>query len=185
MTSNWQLQQAARTIRHGGILAYPTEAVWGLGCDPWNQQSVQRILSLKQRPLHKGLILVAAEAKQFAWLLEDLPAAQLQLLHASWPGPNTWLVPHHGKVPQWICGEHASVALRVSDHPLVQALCRLTGPVVSTSANLSGRAAATSRLRIEQHFHGRLDWVLNGSLGQHNQPSTIRDLLTGEVLRNS
>ncbi len=183
MASRWQLQQAARTIRQGGIIAYPTEAVWGLGCDPWNEQAVQRILALKQRPQHKGVILVAADMQQFDWLLQGLTPEQLQLLEDSWPGPNTWLVPHQGRIPGWICGRHASVALRVSDHPLVQALCRLSGPLVSTSANPAGRPAATSRLRIEQYFHRQLDGVLNAPLGQRQQPSTIRDLHSGHVLR--
>lgn len=183
MTSHWQLQQAAYTLRKGGIIAYPTEAVWGLGCDPWNRQAVQRILELKQRPVHKGVILVAACIQQFDWLLQDIRPTQRQQLEDSWPGPNTWLIPHQGRVPGWICGQHASVAIRVSDHPLVQALCRLTGPLVSTSANPAGRPAANSRLRIEQYFHGRLDAVLNAPLGQQQQPSCIRDLHSGAVVR--
>ncbi len=183
MTSQWQLQQAAQKIRKGGVIAYPTEAVWGLGCDPFNQAAVQRILNLKQRPVHKGLILVAADIEQFAWLLQDVPPEQRQLLEDSWPGPNTWLVPHRSRVPTWISGRHASVAIRVSDHPLVQALCSLTGPLVSTSANPTKHPAATSRLHVARYFHNRLDAVLNAPLGQHQQPSTIRDLVSGQVVR--
>lgn len=183
MTSHWHLQQAAQKIRKGGVIAYPTEAVWGLGCDPWNEQAVQRILDIKQRPVHKGLILVAADIGQLTWLLEGLAAEQRQLLEDSWPGPNTWLVPHHGRVPKWISGRHTNVAVRVSDHPLVQELCRLTGPLVSTSANPTKHPAATSRLHVEQYFHNQLDAVLNAPLGHRQQPSTIRDLLSGEVLR--
>lgn len=87
MISRWQLHRAVQTIRKGGVIAYPTEAVWGLGCDPWNKQAVQRILDIKQRPVHKGLILVTAEIKQLAWLLDGLTTEQRQLLEASWPGP--------------------------------------------------------------------------------------------------
>ena len=183
MTSHWHLQQAAQKIRKGGVIAYPTEALWGLGCDPWNEQAVQRILDIKQRPVHKGLILVAADIGQLTWLLEGLAAEQRQLLEDSWPGPNTWLVPHHGRVPKWISGRHTSVAVRVSDHPLVQELCRLTGPLVSTSANPNKHPAATSLLHVEQYFHNQLDAVLNAPLGHRQQPSTIRDLPSGEVLR--
>ena len=183
MTSHWQLHRAAQIIRNGGVIAYPTEAVWGLGCDPWNERAVQRILDIKQRPAHKGLILVAADIGQLAWLLQGLPPEQLQRLEDSWPGPNTWLVPHHARVPTWISGRHASVDVRVSDHPLVQALCRLTGPLVSTSANPTRHPAATSRLHVEQYFHNQLDFVLNAPLGHRQQPSTIRDLPTGQVLR--
>src|SRR5690606_32756593 len=118
--------------------ACPTEAVWGLGCDPWNGLAVDRLLALKQRPMKKGLILVAADISQFSELLYDLPEDWQATLKASWPGPNTWLVPHRGRLPGWITGQHASVALRVTDHPLLAELCALTGPLVSTSANPSG-----------------------------------------------
>lgn len=183
MASHWQLLQAAQKIRHGGVIAYPTEAVWGLGCDPWNRVAVERILQLKQRPMHKGMILVAANISQLDDLLEGLPEPLRQRLADSWPGPNTWLIPHQNRIPHWISGRHSSVAVRVSDHPLVQALCQLTGPLVSTSANPAGRPAATSRLRIEQYFHGQLDAVLNAPLGQRQQPSCIRDLMSGALIR--
>ncbi len=126
MASNWQIQQTARVVREGGVIAYPTEAVWGLGCDPWNGEAVDRLLALKERPMHKGLILVADDIEQFDFLLADLPEIWLQRLAGSWPGPNTWLVPHQNRLPEWVTGEHDTVALRVSDHPLVRALCRYT-----------------------------------------------------------
>jgi L-threonylcarbamoyladenylate synthase len=185
MVSNWQIQQAARVVRNGGVIAYPTEAVWGLGCDPWHDEAVERLLALKDRPVHKGLILVAADIQQFDFLLEDLPEIWLARLAGSWPGPNTWLVPHQNRLPEWISGQHDSVALRVSDHPQVQALCRLTGPLVSTSANPAGRPAARSRLRVEQYFPRQLDKVLGGTLGGRKNPSLIRDLITGDVIRPS
>ena len=185
MTSAWQTQQIAQKVRGGAVIAYPTEAVWGLGCDPFNGTAVARLLALKERPVHKGLILVAADIAQFAELLEGLSVCELAQLQKSWPGPNTWLVPHHNRVPEWITGAHDSVAIRVSAHPLVAQLCRLTGPLVSTSANPSGRLPAKSRLRIEQYFHGQLDAVLSGELGQSSNPSTIRDLRTGQVLRSA
>lgn len=183
MTSTWQIKHIAQKIRRGAVIAYPTEAVWGLGCDPFNATAVARLLALKDRPQHKGLILVAATIEQFAWLLEGLNTQQMEQLAASWPGPHTWLVPHNNRVPEWISGAHDSVAIRVSAHPLVAQLCALTGPLVSTSANPSGVLPAKSRLRIEQYFHGQLDAVLNGELGQSSSPSTIRDLRTGQVLR--
>ncbi len=185
MTSAWQIQQIAQKIRHGAVIAYPTEAVWGLGCDPFNATAVTRLLALKERSMNKGLILVAADIEQFAWLLEGLSDNEMAQLTASWPGPNTWLVPHHNRVPEWITGRHDSVAIRVSAHPLVAQLCALTGPMVSTSANPSGRLPAKSRLRIEQYFHAQLDAVLSGDLGQSSNPSTIRDLRTGQVLRSA
>ena len=185
MASHWQIQQIARCVRQGGVIAYPTEAVWGVGCDPWNEEAVLNLLALKDRPMHKGVILVAGDISQFDFLLQDLPDAWIEQLRSSWPGPNTWLVPHQNLLPQWITGQHDSVALRVSDHPLVQALCALTGPIVSTSANPAGRPSARTRLRVEQYFHGQLDGVLGGALGGRRNPSLIRDLRTGAVVRPS
>lgn len=185
MVGQWRVQQVARVVRAGGVIAYPTEAVWGLGCDPWNPEAVFRLLALKARPVEKGLILVAADMAQFDFLLDDLPQAWRAQLRLSWPGPNTWLVPHQGRLPEWITGMHDSVALRVSDHPLVRALCAHSGPLVSTSANPAGRPAARSRLRVEQYFGGQLDAVLGGALGGRRNPSLIRDLRSGEVIRPS
>lgn len=185
LPSAWQLRQAARAVEAGGVIAYPTEAVWGLGCDPWDALAVQRLLALKDRPVEKGLILIAGCIDDFAFLLDGLPAEQRTQLAQSWPGPNTWLVPHHGQLPYWLCGQHPTIALRVTDHPAVQALCALTGPLVSTSANPTGRPAARSRLRVQQYFGEQLDGVLNAPLGGRKNPSLIRELATGRVIRAS
>ncbi|MBB1518602.1 L-threonylcarbamoyladenylate synthase [Aquipseudomonas guryensis] len=185
MHSSWRVQRMARIVREGGVIAYPTEAVWGLGCDPWNEMAVERLLALKDRPVHKGLILVADNIRQFDFLLDDLPERWIDRLASTWPGPNTWLVPHQGLLPEWISGQHDTVALRVSDHPLVRDLCALTGPLVSTSANPAGRPSARSRLRVEQYFHQQLDGVLGGALGGRRNPSLIRDLRSGDVVRPS
>ena len=139
MHSSWQVQRVARVVRQGGVISYPTEAVWGLGCDPWDELAVGRLLALKDRPVHKGLILVADNIRQFDFILADLPQVWQDQLASTWPGPTTWLVPHQNRLPEWITGGHPGVAIRVSDHPLVRDLCALTGPLVSTSANPSGR----------------------------------------------
>ena len=179
------IQRAADCVRAGGIIAYPTEGVWGLGCDPWNEAAVLRILRLKRRPVEKGLILVAASTRQIAALIEPLDAAQKRLLDASWPGPNTWLVPDVDQlVPPWIKGKFATVALRVSDHPLVRQLCKASGgPLVSTSANPGRLPPARSRTRVLTWFRHDLDYVVPGRLGGATGPSAIRELVTGQVIR--
>lgn len=183
MLANWRCAQVARTVRDGGVIAYPTEAVWGLGCDPWRADAVEYLLALKSRPVSKGLILVADAIEAFDFLLWDLSDAELARLRLSWPGPNTWLVPHQGRLPAWVTGEHDTVALRVSDHPLIRQLCARTGPLISTSANPSGRPAARTRLRVEQYFHDRLDAIVPGALGRQRNPSIIRDLRTEQIIR--
>ncbi len=181
--SHWKTLQLAPVLRAGGVIAYPTEAVWGLGCDPWSEAAVLRLLELKDRPMAKGLILVAAAIEQFDFLLDDLPQRWQDRLSSTWPGPQTWLVPHQGRLPPWITGAHESVALRVSAHPTVRELCLHYGSLVSTSANPAGWPAARTRLRVEQYFHGQLDGLCGGALGGRRNPSIIRDLITGDIVR--
>ena len=129
----------------------------GLGCDPWNEDAVYRLLALKARPVEKGLIVVAANIHQLDFLLEDLPDVWLDRLAGTWPGPNTWLVPHQERLP---VGHRRPRQRRRAGHrpSLVQELCHLTGPLISTSANPAGRPART-RLRVEQYFHDELDAI--------------------------
>ncbi len=176
---------AARIISDGGVIAYPTEAVWGLGCDPWNQVAVERILTIKRRPVDKGLILVAADENQIAPLLDSLNSEQRQLLRDRWPGPVTFLIPDPlGWTPEWIRGQHSSVAVRVSAHPLVHALCEQWGkPLVSTSANRAGQEALRVQDEVAVLLGDEVDMLVSGATGASLSPSTICDLKTGNVLR--
>ncbi|MBP8284057.1 MAG: Sua5/YciO/YrdC/YwlC family protein, partial [Chromatiaceae bacterium] len=117
-----RLRLAAHWIKAGGVVAYPTEAVYGLGCDPWNGEATRRILTLKQRPESKGLILIAAAIQQLTPFVELLEAERMEAILASWPGPHTWLLPARPEVPSWLRGEHATLAVRVTAHPLAAAL---------------------------------------------------------------
>lgn len=179
-----QVAIAARIIREGGVIAYPTEAVWGLGCDPWNPRAVDYLLQIKERPLHKGVILLAANFAQAEPLVKHLSNAQMDLLKSSWPGPVTWLIPNNGLVPDWICGQHTAFALRVTDHPVAAALAKAVGkPIVSTSCNPSTQAPARSIHQVRKYFPTELDMILPGPLGGNKNPSEIRDLLTGNIFR--
>ncbi len=182
----FHLARAVRALRDGGVIAYPTEAVWGLGCDPLDEAAVLRLLALKQRNWQKGVILVAADMTQLAPYLHGLADDLLQTLRSSWPGPNTWLIPNNGNAPDWITGGRDTLAVRVSDHPLVSALCSAYGAaIVSTSANPSGKAPARSALAVRRYFHTQLDDILPGNLGTQQKPTRIRHLLTGETVRSA
>lgn len=173
-------------LRRGGVVAYPTEAVWGLGCDPFDERAVMRLLALKRRPVNKGLILIAASPAQLAPLVawETMPASRRDTVLESWPGPHTWTVPVTTRVPTWIRGAHASVAVRVSDHPTVVALCTaFGGPLVSTSANLAGKPPAFRRAELDPALAGLLDAICEGETGGLAAPTPIRDAMSGEVLR--
>lgn len=184
MTVADSLDAAVAALRAGGVIAYPTEGVWGLGCDPDNDEAVAHLLRLKQRDPVKGLILVAASIEQFSPWLEGLPPELHAPLVASWPGPNTWLVPDNGHSHALVRGAHDCVALRVSDHPGVAALCRaFGGPIVSTSANRASEPPAMSAAEVHKIFGDELDAIVEGELGGLDRPSTIRDLRSGRVLR--
>lgn len=179
---------AVSALAQGEVIAYPTESVYGYGCDPFNAAAVTRLLQLKQRPQHKGLILVAADMAQLAPLLHTLPPEQLARLEASWPGPVTWLIPDpQGMIPSWIKGDFGSVAVRVSAHPLVQALCRCWGgPIVSTSANRSGQSPHRSEYplkRMRALYGIGADYIVPGYTSRTAKPTEIRDLQSGAIVR--
>jgi len=181
--SYWHLKQAARIIYSGGVIAYPTEAVYGLGCNPEDFAAVRSILLLKRRSMQKGLILVAADITQLDPYV-DYPSTVIKdRVQQSWPGPTTWILPAAEAVPPWITGSHASVAVRVSDHPLVQYLCKMVGVLVSTSANPSHYPPAKTAFRVLNYFGGSLDYILHGQVGTQVQPTVIKDALTDAVLR--
>lgn len=177
---------AAGLLRRGGVIAYPTEGVWGLGCDPFDQAAVLRLLAIKQRPVDKGLILIAGTLAQLERIVDwtALPATRRDSVLASWPGPNTWIVPAAATVPQWITGAHAGIAVRVSAHAGVVALCdAFGGALVSTSANPAGAPAPRSAEALDAAVLAGVDAVVAGETGARAQASTIRDAASGETLR--
>ena len=187
---NWsinpRIQWLARQMRLGGVIAYPTEAVWGLGCDPFNSEAVERLLQLKDRPVAKGVILIAADLAQIEPFISHLDDLQRQRLKNTWPGPVTWLVPNNGLAPEWITGDSPAVALRVTNHPVAAGLCRaFGGPIVSTSCNPAGLPPARSIHQVRRYFGQQLDGISNGLTGKRAQPSEIRDLISGEIVRPS
>ncbi|RRJ82577.1 L-threonylcarbamoyladenylate synthase [Aestuariirhabdus litorea] len=181
----WRWAPAVAALQAGEVIAYPTEGVWGFGCDPWNPQAVGRVLRLKQRPWQKGLILVACSCEQIEPLLRSLTREQRAQLESSWPGPNTWVIEDPEQwVPAWVRGEHSSVAVRVSAHPVVAALCEaFGGPLVSTSANRAGCPPMRYDWQVRYQFADQLGAVVPGPLGGQRGPSRIRELISGRELR--
>ncbi len=186
MTYEADITQTAHVLRGGGIIAYPTEAVWGLGCDPRNEAAVLRLLALKQRDVDKGLILIAADEAQLSPYINmaALDDAQRAAVRASWPGPHTWIVPASTDAPAWITGTHTGIAVRVSAHPTVIALCNaFCGALVSTSANRAGDAAPSNRDALDHVIVAGVDAVSIGETGELQRPTSIRDARSGNMLR--
>lgn len=183
MPSRLHLDLACHALASGGVIAYPTEAVWGLGCEPLNAHACARVLELKRRPGAKGFILIASEFAQVEPFLAPVPRARLKPALASWPGAVTWLLPAASWVPAHLTGGRHSLAVRVTAHPVASALCaQYGGPIVSTSANISGRAPARTTLQVQRQFGARLDYLLPGALGGLARPTPIREL-SGRTVR--
>lgn len=184
MTLSLRVARAAHVVRGGGVIAYPTEAVFGLGCLPRDRKAVRRVLAIKRRSWRKGLILIGADFEQLARYVVLPPEPQRSEVLASWPGPHTWVLDARPGAPRWITGARNSVAVRVTAHPLAAALCRATGEaLVSTSANLSRRPPRRNLLRLRRELGRRVDYVLAGPLGGEAQPTVIRDARSGRILR--
>ena len=178
------IRQGAQCLLDGGVIAYPTEAVYGLGCDPDNREAVFRILELKSRPASAGLILIADRLERFAPYIKPVEPSARALALSTWPGPVTWLFPRSAAVPDWLAGVHDTIALRITAHPGCRALCEaFGGPIVSTSANPSKEEPARSAQQAHDYFEDRLCGIVEGPLGDSDQPSEIRDLATGAVIR--
>ncbi|MBC6429128.1 MAG: Sua5/YciO/YrdC/YwlC family protein [Cellvibrionales bacterium] len=175
------VKAAAKKIRTGALVAYPTEGVWGLGCDPANRAAVLRLLKLKQRAVDKGLILVAEQVAHFAPFLRALPT-EFSLRPGAFI---TWVIDHGGAAPAWLSGGRNTLAVRLSTHPLIGALCQAADmALVSTSANPAGAPPATTAEQVHDYFGAAVDTV-PGELGTGGGPSEMRDYQTGELLRPS
>ena len=181
-----EMDAAAGLLRRGGVLAYPTEAVFGLGCDPHDLVAFERLFALKQRPPTQGVLLIAADFGQVERYIDAslVPGEVWQQVHTSWPGPHTWIFPRSAAVPDWVAGSHAGIALRVTAHEPAAALCRaFGGALVSTSANPHGQPPARAANVVVEYFGDTLDGLLQAPLGGQGSPTVIRDALSGAIIR--
>lgn len=180
---NQSIEKAVAFLKQGDVIAYPTEAVFGLGCDPFNEAAVRKLFHVKQRPFEKGVILIAASIEQVEPYVELTGTSWFSSVNQSWPGPKTWVLPTKKPMPDWITGGRDTVAVRVTDHPLVQALCKAYGGmIVSTSANLSGSEPALSCEEVEGYFANQV-FCLQGELGGLQKPTEIWDAVSNRQLR--
>jgi L-threonylcarbamoyladenylate synthase len=179
-----QVDAARGRLRAGGVLAYATESCFGLGCNPFDVRAIRRILAIKGRPTHKGLIVIAANLQQLRPLIRPLTPAQLATVQRYWPGPYTFLLPASRRVPTLLRGRHDKIAVRISAHGEAAALCRALGsPLVSTSANRAGQKSLKTARGCRQAFSRQQVLTLQGRIGKRRKPSTIIDLDSGRVLR--
>ncbi len=173
----------AAYLRRGGLIAYPTEFCYGLGCDPRNRRAVLRLLKIKGRPQRKGLILIASKFAQLAAYLQPLTPDQQNILRCDGAMAITYLMPAKPGCPRWLRGAHDTLAVRITAHSGAAFLCNaLDMALVSTSANRSGAKPARTYAQC-QRFFGRRVRVLPGRVGKRKQPSTIRAWMDGKIIR--
>ena len=173
-------------LNAGEVIVYPTEAVFGLGCDPDNQHAVEKLLAIKQRPVEKGLILIADNYGQLLKYVDDakVPMDKRADIFSSWPAAITWVMPAAKSTPKWLTGQFDTIAVRVTNHPTVKRLCQEFGkPLVSTSANLTGQETVISIEQAKEQFADQVGFYVDEPLGGNTQPSTIKDAMTGKVFR--
>lgn len=183
---NNPLEHIKNWFVEGVVFAYPTEAVFGLGCDPQNKEAVYKILALKNRPVEKGMILIASNFEQIVPYIKfsELPASTQSKVLESWPGPVTWLLPKSDYTPDWVSGDSPMIAVRITAHPLVKAMCdKLASPMISTSANPATQEPAKSLGQVQEYFGESLP-IVDGELGKQATPSKIVHSLTLETIRS-
>jgi len=178
------LQKAVNVLKQGGVIAYPTEYCFGLGCDPLNTKAIQRILAIKRRQANQGLILIAADIPQLEFYVNLSSAACYEDIIQSWPGPYTWTIEAKQGVSEWVRGMHESVAVRVPNHMESHELCRQFGDaIVSTSANRHGESELMTTQQVRNVLGDEVDHVVDAMVGGAVRPSQIRDGNTGERFR--
>ncbi len=179
-----ELEKSCGIIRAGGLIAYPTEGVYGIGCDPQNEKSLQRLLAVKHRDPGKGFILIAANVDMLSPYISTLEDDVQNRVMSTWPGPITWVLPAAQDTSDIITGGRLTVAARVTAHPFVQTLSNTLGhALISTSANRSGQPAITCLQELQQELFNDVDYIVPLELGGLQKPTPIYDAESGKQLR--
>jgi len=184
------ITDAAIVIQQGGVIAYPTEAIFGLGCDPDNNVAIKKLLKLKQRSADKGLILLASDYTQLLPYIDDklfkktLGNEKYNSVLSQWPSAITQLLPAKKNISPLLTGVFDTIAVRVTDHPDVVALCqKMNKAIISTSANVSKQEPARTWQQVEQQFKKSVDFIIKSNTQGLTKPSLIINPLTEEIIR--
>ncbi len=180
---NWQIKQAAEKISQGGVIAYPTETIYGVGCDPNSGSALRRILKFKKRTQSKGFIVIASEVQQLSPWLDETWLEWLSQQHP--PQITTWVVPCKKETSPLLRGENTTLAVRISPHPTIKALCAMCGAITSTSVNVASQLPLNNFVKITQQFSDELDWIIPANMAQPPSPKSSRivDAKTTKIYR--
>ncbi|MCP4494136.1 MAG: L-threonylcarbamoyladenylate synthase [Gammaproteobacteria bacterium] len=185
--SPWQINRLSKAVLRGDVFAYPTDTIWGFGCHPLIAASVQRILSIKKRPANKGLILLCSTLDHIdSYISDQLSDEQVKRLQHIDEQPTTWLVKASQDCPLWLRGQHPTIAVRLTMHPFVQALCNsIKAPLVSTSANRAGQSTVTNATQARKQFGDEVDYIVSGYSTGGKTASAIKLLENNRIIRGN
>lgn len=183
MASDFSIRHAAHIINHGGIIAYPTETVYGLGCDIYNPDAIEKINIIKQRPLNKQFIILVGEIAQIRSLIEINDKEKSIIENTT--EPTSWVIKASPLAPEWLTDDRNMLTIRISQNSLVKKLCHILGHgIISTSANISGKKPARTSLDLHNAFHDKVDKILVSNQKTFNKPSKIIRLCDNYVIRH-
>ncbi|MFV9614726.1 MAG: L-threonylcarbamoyladenylate synthase [Gammaproteobacteria bacterium] len=183
MASDFAIRHAVHIINRGGIIAYPTDTIYGLGCDPYNPDAVKKINAIKQRPLNKQFILLAANINQLRPLI--LIKKEQEKIITQNTQVTSWIVKASPTAPPWLVGDSKTLCIRISKHDEVQRLCNTLGhAIISTSANLAGKKTAKNALQLHKYFHQYVEIILIANKNPGRKASKIIRLCDNQVIRD-
>lgn len=182
MKFDWRLSRAAAVLREGGVITHATEAVYGIAACAFEPAACARVAQLKSRIASQHFIVIGHSVEQLEALVH-LKTPQHEVILGSWPGPHTWILPALADTPTWLCDAEGRLAVRLTAHQQAAELCRRVGPLISTSANVTGKAPARSLFKARRYFGPRIDCYLPGKVDAELQPSRISDGVTGAIVR--
>lgn len=169
-----QIQTALEILQTGGIVAFPTDTVYGVGALAFDNAAIESIYTAKDRPIEKAIPILIGDLSDLEKVAEDIPDMALRFATRFWPGPLTCIVPKKQTLPPAVSAT-STVAVRIPDHPDARALLRAAGPMAVTSANLSGQPNPSTALDVYQQLNGRIPLILDGGKTPGGVPSTLVD----------
>lgn len=168
------LTRALEILLSGGLVAFPTDTVYGVGCLFFHEKAIESIYVAKDRPIEKAIPVLIGDEADLVKVAEEVPIFAMRLINRYWPGPLTILVPKKPTLPEAISAT-STVGVRMPDHDIARALLRLAGPMAVTSANISGQASPTTAQQVLKQLGGRIPMIIDGGETPGGIPSTLVD----------
>lgn len=174
------LSQALEILRDGGLVAFPTDTVYGVGALVFDEKAVESIYAAKERPVEKAIPVLLGDAEDIGQVAEEIPLFASRLIERFWPGPLTVLVPKKPSIPV-VVSATSTVGVRVPDHDVARPLLRVAGPMAVTSANISSQPSPTTAEEVHHQLGGRIALIIDGGRTPGGVPSTLVDCTGTEI----